>query len=152
MSKRKEREELPRNEENSVNPSNIKEEKREFTRCKICLCAEVKLSTGVVIEGKTEDISLNGLLFKTERGLPIDTEVKIRLLLYTNEKTNDSLSLKGKVVRIDEKGVAIKFNEMESDTFEHLKRLLIYNMDKEGDINNFHNEVDNHIGIKRKIS
>ncbi|MCX8064053.1 MAG: PilZ domain-containing protein, partial [Candidatus Hydrogenedentes bacterium] len=152
MSKGKESDELFKENKSVIKSAKISEEKREFTRCKVCLSAEIMLSTGVVIEGKTENISMNGLLFKTERGLPIGTEVKIHLLLRNSEEKTDYLNLGGKVVRIDEKGVAIKFDEMDFEVVEHLKRLLTYNIDTGKDEGDLDKEFDAHIGIRRRIS
>ncbi len=129
----------------------IPEEKREFTRCKICLGVEVVLFTGVRVEGKTEDISMSGLLLRTERGLPIGTEVKIHLFLRSGGDRCDSLNLMGTVVRIDERGVAIQFNEMDSESFEHLKRLLTYNIEKDKDAEKLNEEFETHLGIRRRI-
>ncbi len=129
----------------------VNEEKREFTRCKVNLGVEVILSTGIRIDGQTEDISLNGLLFRTERGLPIGTEVKIHLFLHSEEGKSDVLNLKGTIVRIGERGVAVKFNEMDSDSLEHLKRLLTYNLEKEQESEKLHEEFGAHIGIKKIV-
>lgn len=128
----------------------ITQEKREFTRCKVCLGVEVVLSTGVRVEGKTEDISMSGLLLRTERGLPIGTEVKIHLFLRSGAERADSLNLMGTVVRIDEKGVAIQFDEMDCEAFEHLKRLLTYNIEKDRDAEKLSEEFDAHLGIRRR--
>jgi len=153
VSKRKEEENSLKSSKESDDEKKVilKGEKREFTRCKLCLGVEVILSTGVRIDGQTEDISMSGLLFTTERGLPIGTEVKIHLFLHGDEQKYNTLNLRGVVVRVDERGVAIKFNEMDSDSVEHLKRLLTYNIGKDKELERLDDEFDKHLGIKKRI-
>ncbi|HOV34355.1 MAG TPA: PilZ domain-containing protein [Candidatus Hydrogenedens sp.] len=118
---------------------------REFTRCSICIRAEVKLTNGILLEGETVNISMKGLWFRTEKTFPKNTPVKVYLyLIGTSEKK--PLCICGHVVRIEADGMGIEFEEIDADSVEHLKRLLIYNATE---ADNIHKEFDKHLGLKK---
>ncbi|HOQ32713.1 MAG TPA: PilZ domain-containing protein [Candidatus Hydrogenedens sp.] len=122
-----------------------KQDLREFTRCNICLKAEVRLANGILLEGETENISMKGLWFRTEKTFPKDTPVRVHLYLSgTMEK--ESLDIRGFVVRIEADGMGIRFEEIDSDSVEHLQRLLMYNAIE---IDKIHQEFDEHLGLKK---
>lgn len=127
--------------------SSVKRDLRECTRCKVKLDAQVRLANGILLEGQTENISLKGLFFRTEKTFPLDTLVKVHLYL-TGTEGKESLDLKGTVVRIEATGMAIQFTEVDSDSLEHLRRLLIYNSKNE-EVEKVHQELDEHIGIQK---
>ncbi|HOK09731.1 MAG TPA: PilZ domain-containing protein [Candidatus Hydrogenedens sp.] len=108
-----------------------KQDLREYARCHICLSAEVRLSNGILLEGQTENISMKGLWFRTEKTFPKNTPVRIHLFL-TGTQDKQALNIKGTVVRIEADGMGIKFEEVDSDSAEHLQHLLIYNSSEVG--------------------
>lgn len=118
---------------------------REFTRCNICLKAEVRLANGILLEGETENISMKGLWFRTERTFPKDTPVKIHLYL-SGTQDKESLDIRGSVVRIEADGMGIRFEEIDSDSVEHLQRLLMYNAIE---IDKMHQEFEEHLGLRK---
>jgi len=123
-----------------------KNEGREFTRCRVKVKGEVRLPSGVLLEGQTQDISLKGIWFATERSLPIGNEVKVCLVL-SSENENYHIETLGRVVRVDQGGVGIEFTEIDSDSIEHLRKLVLYNA-QDADI--VHDEFDAHLGLRPK--
>jgi hypothetical protein len=79
-----------------------------------------------LLSSESKDLSLTGVYFVTalrpEKGAT--GEVKITLGLGIHPLT---LSLKGVVARADAKGIGVRFLEMDSASFVHLKNILYYN-------------------------
>ncbi|HOV31761.1 MAG TPA: PilZ domain-containing protein [Candidatus Hydrogenedens sp.] len=125
---------MPKNKGKEENKKEIPDKKiekqrqdlRESKRCSICLRAEVKLTNGILLEGETENISMKGLWFRTEKTFPKNTPVKVHLYL-TGTSEKKSLCICGCVVRIESDGMAIVFEEIDADIVKQLKRLLEYN-------------------------
>ncbi len=147
MSKNKDKEER----KEKVSEKKIEEERqdlREFTRCPICLRADVQLTNGILLEGQTVNISMKGLWFRTEKTFPKNTPVRIHLYL-TGTSEKKSLCIRGYVVRIEADGMGIEFEEIDSDSVEHLQRLLMYNA---MEVDKIHEEINGHLGLKKKIN
>lgn len=121
-----------------------KPEGREFTRSPIRARVEVRLGNGILVEGRAQDISLNGIFFVTERSLPIGTHVRLNLVLDGGD-TDCRIETYGTVVRIGEHGVAINFEEIDETSITHLRRLIMYNAE---DADQVDQEFHNHVGIK----
>ncbi len=128
-----------------VKEKSQRQDLREFTRCNICLKAEVRLANGILLEGETENVSMKGLWFRTERTFPKDTPVRIHLYL-SGTQDKESLDIRGSVVRIESDGMGICFEEIDSDSVEHLQRLLMYNAIE---IDKMHQEFEEHLGLKK---
>ncbi len=74
----------------------------------------------------TKDISLKGLYLITDRRLPLGTICLLKLKL-TGATSELVLDIKAKVVRTDDNGLAFLFEEIDLDSFYHLKNILYYN-------------------------
>lgn len=145
MPKQKGKEEKKEKIPDTTSRQSPKQDLREFTRCKICLKAEVRLANGILLEGETENISMKGLWFRTEKTFPKDTPVRIHLYL-TGTKEKEALDIRGHVVRIEANGMGICFEEIDADSVEHLQRLLMYNAEE---IDKIHQEFEEHLGLKK---
>ncbi len=88
---------------------------------------------------------MKGLWFRTEKTFPKETPVRIHLYLAGTQDIQ-SLNLRGYVVRIEADGMGIQFEEIDSDSVEHLQRLLMYNT---SEIEKIHQEFEEHLGLKR---
>lgn len=122
-----------------------KPDAREFTRSAVSTKMEVHLPSGVVLEGNTRDLSLNGVLFATERSLPIGNSVRATLLLHSGE-AECRIATEGFVVRVTECGVAIEFTKIDQDSLEHLRRLILHTAP---DTEQVEHEYESHVGLKR---
>ena len=66
----------------------------------------------------SRDISCNGVYLTTENTLPIDTRLDLNVLLNQYELSSQSderrinISASGKVVRINEQGMAVEFDKL----------------------------------------
>ena len=118
------------------------ENRREFTRVRIQLDAEVDVNDKATITGVAKDLSLNGVYIPCTGMLPIGTECKIGLFLDGRDIRLDVI---GKVTRQNEDGMAIEFTGVPLDDLEHLRNLIRFNAD---DPNTVEEEFDSHIGLK----
>ena len=75
---------------------------------------------------QTRDISLKGLYCYSDIKFSTGTPCELELHL-TSTSSKLVLFFKGRVVRTDEKGMGIRFEEMDLDSFLLLKNILNYN-------------------------
>ncbi len=98
-------------------------EHRKYPRKKVSIWVEVRLNCGVIVDGAALNLSRGGLLFETERMLPLDCTVKVRLV-RDGEAREHHVECHGSVCRIDSQGVAIVFEEVCADSAARLHHLL----------------------------
>ena len=113
-------------------------EERHNMRVPFHVKATVKFKDAI-IEGDIENLSMNGLLMKSS--VKIDEESVCRVTVFLSGASSElTLDLSGKVVRSDEKGIAINFIEMDLDSFIHLKNIIAFNqIDTQKIISEFEN-------------
>ena len=75
---------------------------------------------------QTRDISLKGLYCYSDTKFSAETPCELELHL-TGTSSKLVLFFKGQVVRADEKGMGIRFEEIDLDSFFLLKNILNYN-------------------------
>ena len=98
-------------------------EQRKYSRSLISLSVQVRLNTGVLVEGHARNVSLNGLFFETERSLPLGSKVKVNLTAgIAGEKAEILCS--GEVSRLDERGVAIELGNIDDESMARLCELI----------------------------
>ncbi|OCC15866.1 type IV pilus assembly PilZ [Dissulfuribacter thermophilus] len=74
----------------------------------------------------TKDISLKGMYIETENRLPIGSSC-ILILKLAGTSSELILSIRAKVARADSNGLAFTFEEIDMDSFFHLRNVLYYN-------------------------
>lgn len=120
---------------------------REFTRVPVNMEVEVKSGRSTILGHLTKDVSLNGLFLTSEKKFPVDTDCHLTIFLG-GRKSRERIKLKGKVVRVEERGIAFAFHEiLGSDSFAHLRTLILYNSPK---ARSAEKEFKSHLGIKRR--
>ncbi len=122
-------------------------ENREFSRSTVSVRSQVRLHSGVLLEGKVCDVSMNGVRFVTERTLPIGSKVQIKLVLDASDNTVVQIDAEGEVARVVDHGVAIQFTCIEEESLQHLRNLVLFNAE---DSDRVVQEFDGHIGIHPK--
>ena len=118
------------------------ENRREFTRVRIQLDAEISADDKASIGGVAKDLSLNGVYIPSSSTLPIGTECTIALFL---DGRDVRLEVLGKVTRQSDGGMAIEFTGVPLDDLEHLRNLIRFNAD---DPYAVEDEFESHIGLK----
>ena len=120
---------------------------REFTRVPVNMEVEVKSGRSTILGRLTKDISLNGLFLISAKKFPVDTDCHLTILLG-GPKKRQRIKLRGKVVRVEERGMAFAFHEiMGSLSFAHLRTLILYNSPEARSVEK---EFKTHLGIKRR--
>lgn len=118
---------------------------REFTRNPVHVATTVRDARGRAIPGETEELSLNGLFIRCAECLPLDSPCHVTLTL------GDGLAhieVDARVANVSARGMGIAFDEMEPESFAHLKRLVLYNA---RDLDQVEAEIENHVGFKARI-
>jgi len=100
----------------------MKKERRKRTRVPIGFDIII-LFQQKKINVQTLNISLTGICCTSSKAFNAGEECAVILTL--NSET--SLTIQGKILRVDDKEAIISFLSMEEDTFYHLRRLLQYN-------------------------
>lgn len=120
---------------------------REFTRVSVNMEVEVKSGKSTIFGHPTKDISLNGLFLTSEKKFPVDTDCDLTIFLG-GRKSRQGIKIKGKVVRVAEKGMAFAFHEIRGgDSLAHLRTLILYNSPEARSVEK---EFKTHLGIKRR--
>ena len=98
---------------------------REKSRVVFHVNASVK-HNDTTINGEVENLSINGMLIKTSEKIQVDKEVEV--IIYLSGTTSElSLIINGIVARSDDRGIAVKFVQIEFDSYVHLKSIIEFN-------------------------
>jgi hypothetical protein len=82
--------------------------KRTFSRLPLHLEATITYN-GTIVDGDVEDISLQGVFFRTEQQIkPHDT---VQVTVYSHSKENQVCQVRARVVRTTPDGVALEFEK-----------------------------------------
>ncbi|BCO09370.1 hypothetical protein GF1_17460 [Desulfolithobacter dissulfuricans] len=102
----------------------IVEERRQATRIRFESRVRIHLNSGELeATADTRDISLKGLYIRSEEKLPVGTRCSLDIDL-TGPGSKLICSLTGVICRHDASGMGIHFQEMNADTFIHLKSFI----------------------------
>ncbi len=102
-------------------------EKRHNTRVPFHTTITVRFPDKTFDRCETLDLSLKGVFVKGVTG-PRTQGDMCELSLHLSGTSSDlSLNMKGEVVGVREDGVGLHFNEIDLDSFYHLKNILYYN-------------------------
>lgn len=101
-------------------------DQRECYRSSVRVRSELRLRSGVLVEGHARDVSLEGIAVETSQSVPVGNPVKMTLLLEGGQGPI-RIGIEGEVVRVSEHGVAIRFTKINPDNLEHLRRLVLVN-------------------------
>lgn len=121
--------------------------RREFTRVPVQLEAEVTAQQVSSLQGHSRNVSLSGVFLHCNTPLPVGTScsVTLRLADYCDEM---GIAASGRVVRLQDEGMAIMFTEILGlDSFNHLRNLVLSN--SIGATEQVEKEFRTHVGIKR---
>jgi hypothetical protein len=89
----------------------------------VCLKFEGQLLAG---DADLRDISLDGFCIRFSRTVPINSVCELEITI-TGPSSVLHLTGKGRIIRNDSQGTAVKFTELDMDSFMHLKHIVLYN-------------------------
>lgn len=111
------------------------EERRKNTRVVFHTTATVRFAGEVFERLAIGDLSLRGVYLAGISGRRQGEKCEVALFL-TGTSSELKLNMAGKVVRQDDKGVGIHFEEIDIDTFFHLKNIVYYNANDPDQVEN----------------
>lgn len=99
-------------------------DKRGSMRCAIRAHAQVRLENGLMMEGESRNVSLGGLLLSSELMLPVGNPCRVSLVVE-DDGEDFRIEMRGRVVRIDEDGLAVEFSHLDIESRECLRRVVL---------------------------
>lgn len=120
-------------------------ESREFTRCHTAMDVEIT-SGDRLVTGATRDVSLKGLYVNGERSIPAGARCTITLFLG-GRGSQARVEASGRIARVDSGGMAVAFEEVSLDGYEHLKQLVLLNA---ADPDQVADEIAQHVGLRKR--
>jgi hypothetical protein len=117
--------------------------KREFTRVPVQVPIELQAAGRSYPGLLTGNLSMKGLLLRTEAELAKDSPCSLRIVLAPGIA---EIRAEARVVRVYPGALALQFTRLlGTESFEHLRRLVIYNA---SDPEKVEDEFHDHAGIK----
>jgi hypothetical protein len=121
---------------------------REFTRVTVAIHAELRVGGNVIIHGKLENVSFNGLLLRSDATLPEQTPCVVVHRLHGGQG-GPSLEAQGLVVRHEPPFIGVQLIELiDQESAQHLQSLVLYNSGAHAD--QVEKEFESHIGLRPK--
>lgn len=121
---------------------------REFTRVTVAIHVELRVGGNVIIHGKLENVSFNGLLLRSDATLPEQTPCVVVLHLHGGQGET-SLEAQGLVVRHEPSSIGVQFIELiDQESAQHLQNLVLYNSGAHAD--QVEEEFESHLGLRAK--
>ncbi len=118
--------------------------KRDFTRVPSGLDVDILMEDGCELAGRVQNVSMRGIFVPTERAF--EEGVKCRVMLHLGGRGHGiTLEARGEVARSSENGLGVRFDEIAYNAFQHLRKLVRYNADDPGVIEE---ELNSHLGIR----
>jgi len=117
---------------------------REFSRSPLAVTAVVTSDSGEVASGETRDLSLNGLKISSPVVFAEGAACTVALLLKMGQQSL-TIDARGIVTRCAGNEMALAFSEVDADSLEHLRNLILYNS-PDGELAD--REFDSHFGLK----
>ena len=102
-------------------------ERRKNIRVPFQVIATVQTDQ-ISTKGMVDNLSMKGMFLSTREILSSGSPLEISIIL-SGSSSLLSIKLKGRVVRQTEAGIAIEFQEMDLDSFTHLRNIIAQNTD-----------------------
>jgi hypothetical protein len=102
-------------------------EKRGFVRVPFSIGATIRTRDRTIWSGNTLDVSMNGLRVATTENAPLEgTSCEVEIVLA---ETPDPVIIEahGSIVRSQPGTLAVHFSEVDIDSYEHLRLLILNN-------------------------
>ncbi len=117
---------------------------REFRRSTVSMEVELHFGEIILPACRTRDVSLRGVFAYCDTRPPLGEPCEVAI--HLNGAGLAPVCARGKVVRVDDDGVAIEFEELGVDDFAQLKALVFYNSSNPEQVEQ---EIESHCGIHR---
>jgi hypothetical protein len=108
-------------------------ERRQNTRVAFTATVDVDFSEQKFSGCASQDLSVKGVFLAGVRNQALGDRCDLTLSL-SGTSSELCLRIKGEVVRVEKDGVALRFHEMDLDSYYHLKNIIYYNAEDPDDI------------------
>jgi hypothetical protein len=123
-----------------------REEKREFLRVPFVTEAQIIVGDCAIRSTTGIDVSLSGLRLSTaETAPPVGAPCSVKIRLGGREQEL-VIEAQGAVIRTEPGHVAVRFSELDYDSYQHLRQLILLNSE---DPERAEEEFSEHWGIRR---
>lgn len=120
---------------------------REFSRIEIPVTVRLSMDGDkIVSSSKVVNISMNGMQLCAEHTMSVGDQCQVEVL-FGDPDNALSIFAEGKIARIISDGLAVNFESIELESFDHLKNLISYNA---GDVDQVEREFAEHLGLHRR--
>ena len=102
-------------------------DQRTHTRIRFETTAILQIDDqSITAHTSSQDISLDGVFLRTGETIPISAPCLV-ILTVTGISSILTMRIKGRTIRRDRTGVAVRFTEFELDSFAYLKNIVLNN-------------------------
>jgi len=118
---------------------------REFSRVETHIDVELDCGDKAVC-GRLADISMQGMWLDCDEKLPLQAECLAKVFLGDSRESSLCIKAKGKIIRSTGDGIGVEFTEIDLDSFEHLRNLVLMNANN---VSQIEGELKDHLGLKK---
>lgn len=119
--------------------------RRDFTRVSARLVVEIASGAGT-LSGKVENLSLNGVALTCSHSLTLGTRCRVSLVLAGADPAV-RIEVAGTVQRVAPGSLGIAFDEIDEESYVHLRSLILLNADNADHVED---EFESSVGLKRR--
>lgn len=102
------------------------QERRTTQRVQLHAVVNIKIDDQLLAAGTDlRDISLDGININIQQQVPLNRICDLEIVI-TGPSSDLKLRTKGRILRQDANGAAVKFTELDIDTYLHLKNIVLY--------------------------
>jgi hypothetical protein len=102
-------------------------DQRTSTRIRFETTAILKIDDqNIAAHTSSRDISLDGIFLRTAETMPINAPCLV-IITIVGASSTLTLRIKGRTIRRDRAGVAIRFTEVDLDSFAYLRNIVLNN-------------------------
>lgn len=107
--------------------------RRQRTRIPFRTTANVHATGAMLVDQEVRDLSLTGVFVLGNHPLKAGQSCMVTIHLYEGDESDNvnvtDLTMEGKVLRVHEDGTAIQFEFLDPDSYLHLRRVVLLNVD-----------------------
>ncbi len=119
---------------------------REFSRAATKMEVEITSDAHPPVRGITHDVSMSGVFVVCDDRMPVGTECRVAVRLAGGEEPV-SVDAAGRVARVEPDGMGLQFTEIDMDSYEHLRRLVLFNSTETSAVER---ELRDHLGLRER--
>ena len=125
------------------------DDRREFSRVSFHTNVTIRTPDRTIWSSSSIDISLSGIRISSAEALPAEgARCEVEIVL-TESPSPEIIEMRGTIVRSGGGTMAVHVTEVDLDSYQHLRRLILSNA---GDPARAEREIDDHWGIRQPAS